>query len=187
MELLNSDKKQMFMRKFDSWCHHTKRSPRRNARALLFLGVHFSSTPLKACGSELARDEAINPTDNLSPKTTARTGSTKQHLLPVILTHNGNRSPRLPLFHCRHDLRSVGTVDLAEKTPREVFESPPKPAHRIDTLLLFADHAITHSSLRKTLAVQPPNKDQKTAVAVNQQRLSAGIGINENHRVGMDV
>ncbi|WP_458131136.1 Abi family protein [Pseudomonas sp. R3-41] len=27
------------------WCHHTKRSPRRNARALLFLGVHFSSTP----------------------------------------------------------------------------------------------------------------------------------------------
>ena len=43
------------------------------------------------------------------------------------------------------------------------FESPPKPEHSIDALLLFADHAITHSSLRKILAVQPLNEGQKTA------------------------
>lgn len=54
-------------------------------------------------------------------------------------------------------------MDLAEKTPCVVFESPPKPAHSIDALLLFADHAITHSSLRKTLAVLPLDEGQKTA------------------------
>jgi len=53
-------------------------------------------------------------------------------------------------------------VESAENTLC-VFESPPKPAHSIDALLLFADHAITHSSLRKILAVQPLNEGQKTA------------------------
>lgn len=54
-------------------------------------------------------------------------------------------------------------MDLAEKTPCVVFESPPKPAHSIDALLLFAYHPITHSSPRKTLAVQPLSEVQKTA------------------------
>jgi hypothetical protein len=61
-------------------------------------------------------------------------------------------------------------MDLAEKTPCVVFESPPKPAHSIDALLLFADHAITHSSLRKILAVQPLNEGQKTADSVEKVR-----------------
>lgn len=60
-------------------------------------------------------------------------------------------------------------MDLAEKTPCVVFESPPKPAHSIDALLLFADHAITHSSLRKILAVQPLSEGQKTARSSHTQ------------------
>jgi hypothetical protein len=65
-----------------------------------------------------ARDEAINPTDNLSAQTTGSpswTSSTKQHLLPVILTHNGNRSIRLPQFHCLHDFRS--NLALVTRSP----------------------------------------------------------------------
>jgi len=69
-------------------------------------------------------------------------------------------------------------MDLAEKTPCVVFESPPKPAHSIDALLLFADHTITHSSLRKILAVHPLNEGQKTADFVGKVEFSGSVALS---------
>ena len=89
---------------FDSWCRTIQNEAPAEMQGLCcFWNINFYP-PTPPCRSEPARDEAIKPTANLPTKTLVyptqdtwnKPTSTKQHLLPMILTHNGNRSPRLP-------------------------------------------------------------------------------------------
>ena len=95
-----------------------KTQPLQKCRGFVVSGTSTFCPQPETRGSELARDEAVTPFGDPLVKLNGgliQTQTTKQPqpnstFLPMILTHNGNRSARLPLLHCLHDLRSISDV-----------------------------------------------------------------------------